>query len=201
MRQKRVVMVAIAIVTVFAAVLIGFACSRSAEEPAAAGGGQGHAERAAPPAERVHAPAAAPEAPQGPAVGAEAAPAEHAHVYHAEPAASPEPGGSEGAPALSGTLENGVRVVEVKARQFAFDPGQIVVQAGQPVRLKVTSQDVTHGIEIQAFGIDRRLDPNKTEVIEFTPDKPGSYHFECSIYCGAGHNDMNGELVVRQPGR
>ena len=177
MRQKRVVTVAIAMIAVFAVVLISFACSRSGEDVGA--GSQSQAQKG-----------------EGHAAGHE----EHAHGQHAEDDATHEPGaGHEAAPALSGTVENGVRVVEVKARQFAFDPAQVVVQAGETVRLKVTSEDVTHGIGIEGFGIDRRLDPNKTEVIEFKPEKAGSHHFQCSVYCGAGHNDMQGELLVLEP--
>ena len=29
-------------------------------------------------------------------------------------------------------------------------------------------------------------------------DKPGRYTFECNRMCGAGHNFMRGELVVRE---
>lgn len=98
----------------------------------------------------------------------------------------------------SGTVENGVRVVEVEARRFEFDPATIVVNAGETVRLKVTSQDVTHGVGIDAFGVDKKLPPNETVTVEFTADKPGTHHFHCSVYCGKGHKDMHGELVVRE---
>lgn len=50
----------------------------------------------------------------------------------------------------SGELKDGVRVVEVKARQFEFEPETIVVRKGEKVRLEVTSEDVKHGIAISA---------------------------------------------------
>ena len=99
---------------------------------------------------------------------------------------------------LSGNLKNGVRVVTVKARKFEFDPARIIVEKGEKLRLKVTSEDVAHGIGIPAFDITRTLKPEKTEVIEFQPDKAGTYHFHCTIYCGSGHDQMHGELVVRE---
>ena len=34
-------------------------------------------------------------------------------------------------------------------------------------------------------------------VVNLRIDKPGRYIFECSRMCGAGHNFMRGELVVR----
>lgn len=97
---------------------------------------------------------------------------------------------------LSGEVVDGVRVVEVKARQFAFEPSTIVVRRGERVRLDVTSEDVAHGIGIAAFDIDRTLPPNQTQAIEFTADQLGYHDFRCSVYCGAGHADMRGELRV-----
>lgn len=97
----------------------------------------------------------------------------------------------------SGNLQDGVRVVEVKARQFEFEPSTIVVNQGEKVRLEVTSQDVTHGIAIEDMGIDRELPPNETQSIAFTAEKAGRHHFHCSVYCGEGHSDMHGELVIQ----
>jgi len=96
----------------------------------------------------------------------------------------------------TGTLNGGVRVIELKARKFAFDPATIVVKQGEKVRLRVTSEDVMHGIGVADYGIDQKLPPRETQVIEFTADKPGKHHFHCSVYCGDGHGDMHGELVV-----
>jgi nitrosocyanin len=96
----------------------------------------------------------------------------------------------------SGELVDGVRVVEVAARKFEFDPATIVVREGERVRLKVTSKDVTHGIGIEAYNIDRKLEPGRSETIEFTADKAGRHHFYCTVYCGSGHGDMHGLLVV-----
>jgi ABC-type nickel/cobalt efflux system permease component RcnA len=39
----------------------------------------------------------------------------------------------------SGVIRDGETVIEVKARQFEFDPDRIVVRKGETVRLKVTS--------------------------------------------------------------
>lgn len=96
----------------------------------------------------------------------------------------------------SGSIEDGVRVIKVAARQFEFDPDTIVVRQGERIRLEVTSEDVTHGIEIEGLNIDRTLEPGKTEAIPFTAGEPGRYHFHCSVYCGKGHGDMHGELIV-----
>ena len=33
-------------------------------------------------------------------------------------------------------------------------------------------------------------------VVVFEADEPGTYRFECSKLCGAGHNFMKGEIIV-----
>ncbi|HEX7436841.1 MAG TPA: cytochrome c oxidase subunit II, partial [Caldimonas sp.] len=38
--------------------------------------------------------------------------------------------------------------------------------------------------------------PGKTATLRLTPDKTGSFIFLCDVFCGTGHEDMNGTLVV-----
>lgn len=89
-----------------------------------------------------------------------------------------------------------VRLVEVSAERFKFEPSRIVVREGETILLAVTSKDVTHGIAIKDYGIDRKLKPDQTERILVTAKKSGKFHFHCSVRCGGGHNRMHGELVV-----
>ena len=39
--------------------------------------------------------------------------------------------------------------------------------------------------------------PGKTTVIRFTPEKAGVYDFLCDNFCGSGHEEMNGRIVVK----
>ena len=102
----------------------------------------------------------------------------------------------DGQPELSGQLENGVRVIEMTAQQFRFEPEQIVVRQGETVRLEVVSRDTRHGIGIKEFGIDRVLEPDKKEVVEFKADKAGTFTYRCTVYCGRGHSQMKGKMTV-----
>ena len=96
----------------------------------------------------------------------------------------------------SGVLKDDRRIVKMKARRFEFEPDRIVVKKDETVRLEVTSEDVTQGINIEGYDINRELKPDRTETINFTADKKGQFHFHCSVYCGKGHSDMHGELIV-----
>jgi len=91
--------------------------------------------------------------------------------------------------------------VEIKltARRFEFDPHTITVQKGKPVRLLITSEDVEHGFAIDDFDVNAEVKAKRTKVVEFTPNRAGRFRFRCTVYCGDGHDEMSGELVVEDP--
>jgi len=98
---------------------------------------------------------------------------------------------------ISGKLENGVRVIQMRAFQFGFDPNPVIVNEGDKVKLVVTSTDVTHGIAIPEFGVNVQLFPCRLTIVDFTADKTGTFPFICSVSCGAGHTSMRGRLIVQ----
>jgi len=98
---------------------------------------------------------------------------------------------------LSGKLENGIRIVEVKASQYKFEPDPIEVKLGEKVRLVVTSTDVAHGLAIDEFKINLSVSPQETKTVEFTADKKGTFHAYCNVYCGSGHGHMHASLIVK----
>ena len=85
----------------------------------------------------------------------------------------------------------------ITAIQWAFIPSTIEVNKGDRVILHVKSVDVTHGIWLPEFGLNQRLEPNQTVTIDFIADKEGTSQIICSLYCGDGHFDMKGLLIVR----
>lgn len=93
------------------------------------------------------------------------------------------------------------KVFEVVARRFAFEPATIEVVEGDTVRLLVRSADGPHGVEIKAFRVKKavpRAKPGDSPVtIEFIAKAAGEYPILCSEYCGKGHEEMTGALVVR----
>jgi cytochrome c oxidase subunit 2 len=86
--------------------------------------------------------------------------------------------------------------IDMKASQYRFSPDTIRVKAGTPVELHIVSMDVVHGWAIQALNLNATVVPGKETVIRFTPTKAGRYPFVCSVYCGPGHLEMKGELIV-----
>jgi plastocyanin domain-containing protein len=74
-----------------------------------------------------------------------------------------------------------------------YDPNQIVVQAGLPVRLNFYRNDPSSCLEevrLPDFHIAKALPVNQTTAIDFTPDEPGRYEFAC------GMNMFRGSIKV-----
>jgi cytochrome c oxidase subunit 2 len=89
------------------------------------------------------------------------------------------------------------RVIDIVARRFAFEPARIEVAEGERVRLVITSGDGVHGVEIKKFRVGKRIPRGGEPVtIEFVASQAGEYPLICSEYCGDGHEDMKGMLVV-----
>ena len=92
------------------------------------------------------------------------------------------------------------KTFEVVARRFAFEPDTIEVVEGDHVRLLVRSADGPHGVEIKQFKVKKavpRAKPGDPPVtIEFVASAPGTFPILCSEYCGSGHKEMTGTLVV-----
>ena len=99
---------------------------------------------------------------------------------------------------LSGTVENGVRVIPVKAFQYGYSPSVIVVKKGERVRLELTSSDVTHGFGVAELKINVQIPAHAKEpaIYEFTPQVSGEFRVYCSVYCGTGHEEMHATLKV-----
>lgn len=106
---------------------------------------------------------------------------------------------AQGRPSLQATPpdQNTPRTIEVVAKRFAFEPARIEVTEGEHVRLVVKSGDGVHGIEIKKFKISKKVPRGGDPVtIEFVAAAPGEFPILCSEYCGDGHEDMKGMLVV-----
>ena len=95
-----------------------------------------------------------------------------------------------------GPGETGEQVIEITARQFAYDPATIRVRAGTRVRLVLRSVDVTHGLAIREYGINLVATPGDAAAATFVADKPGRFPIYCTVYCGTGHPEHQGVLIV-----
>jgi cytochrome c oxidase subunit II len=55
-----------------------------------------------------------------------------------------------------------------------------------------------HGVEIKKFKVNKVVPRGGDPVtIDFTASAPGTYPILCSEFCGDGHEEMTGSLVVQ----
>ena len=74
-----------------------------------------------------------------------------------------------------------------------YTPDIIVVKAGQPVRLHFTRQESSACSEMVLFpdfNQSAKLPEGEEVTLEFTPDKPGEYGFQCQM------GMLRGKLIV-----
>jgi cytochrome c oxidase subunit 2 len=88
------------------------------------------------------------------------------------------------------------RVIHMTARKFSYEPSEITVKKDVPVVLEITSLDRDHGFRLDAFGVRADVKPGEVTRIRLVPDRIGRFEFACDVFCGTGHEEMSGELVV-----
>lgn len=88
------------------------------------------------------------------------------------------------------------RVIDITAKRFEFSPATITLKKGEAVKLRVTSEDVTHGLFLRPLKIDADLEPGQTREMTVTPEKTGTFLAICHHFCGAQHGNMKLTIVV-----
>ncbi|HWH58356.1 MAG TPA: cupredoxin domain-containing protein [Terriglobales bacterium] len=83
------------------------------------------------------------------------------------------------------------RVIEIKAKRFAFEPSELTLKKGEPVVLRLSTEDVTHGLYLKPLKIDADIEPGKVSEVKITPDQVGKFVAICDHFCGAGHGNMH----------
>jgi len=89
-----------------------------------------------------------------------------------------------------------VPVVEITAKRFAFTPNTITLKKGQTVKLRLHSEDVTHGFFLRPLKLDEEIPAGQTVEVTVTPQVAGSFMTICDHFCGANHANMNMTIVV-----
>src|SRR3989344_2056936 len=88
------------------------------------------------------------------------------------------------------------RTIHMGVRQYAWEPATITAKKGELVRLIVHNADVLHGLVIPDLGVNQDI-PSDGGVVEFTASKAGTFEFFCSGWCGEGHMEMRGKIVIQ----
>lgn len=84
----------------------------------------------------------------------------------------------------------------VVAQAFTFNPAEITVPAGAELTFLVTSKDVVHGFLIPETNVNAMVIPGQVTEVTYTFDEAGEHQIICHEFCGIGHHQMFGKVVV-----
>lgn len=84
--------------------------------------------------------------------------------------------------------ENGVR--EINTLHLPMD---------RDVRLTMISQDVIHSFWVPEFRVKADVLPGRYTTIWFRANHTGTFHLNCSEFCGTLHSAMVGKVIVMEP--
>jgi cytochrome c oxidase subunit 2 len=88
------------------------------------------------------------------------------------------------------------RIVRVHTRKFEFVPSEISLTKDEPVILEFVADDIAMGFRAVALGLSIEFAPGKVASLPFTPRVAGKFDFYCDVFCGDGHEDMDGHITV-----
>ena len=80
------------------------------------------------------------------------------------------------------TINTDVQEITVSGSNFKFVPAAFTVKNGQKVRLTFKNSGGNHDFVIDELGVSTKLlKSGEEQIVEFTPDKTGSFEFYCSV--------------------
>ncbi|MDP1821567.1 MAG: cytochrome c oxidase subunit II [Acidimicrobiales bacterium] len=75
----------------------------------------------------------------------------------------------------------------------------LVIPAGEPVLMDITSRDVIHSFWIPALNGKRDAVPGRVHPLKFEADEPGVYRGQCTEFCGLSHGYMRMRVIALSP--
>jgi cytochrome c oxidase subunit 2 len=103
-----------------------------------------------------------------------------------------------GAASIRAQGDEAGQVIKITAKRYEYNPSEITVKKGVPVTLEFTSLDRLHGFSCPDLGIRTDIPPGKASRVQFVPEKTGTFDFHCDIFCGEGHENMTGKIIVTE---
>jgi cytochrome c oxidase subunit 2 len=92
--------------------------------------------------------------------------------------------------------ESDEQQVSMLAMKFDYWPDAVTVKKGKPVVLELSALDRIHGFAVPGLGLRTDITPGPPTILRFIPEKAGVYSLHCDNFCGDGHEEMAGRIVV-----
>lgn len=101
--------------------------------------------------------------------------------------------------------KNGIPVVEaapggdayLQAQMWTYYP-ILKFRKGQTYRLHISSTDIQHGFSLLPINMNFQVLPGYDHVLTITPTMTGDFPIICNEFCGIGHHQMTGKIIVTE---
>ena len=91
-----------------------------------------------------------------------------------------------------------VRVFQITAKKYEFNPFTVIVRPGDKVRFVITAVDRDYAFELKRFHLNEKLKQGVPTTVNFTAAEAGKFTFGCpEMECRTLHRGMKGTLVVK----
>jgi cytochrome c oxidase subunit 2 len=94
---------------------------------------------------------------------------------------------------------SGERVIRITAKRFTYEPAEVTLVRGQPVVLELVSLDRSHGFRVPTLNIREEIPEGGVAHVRIVPERAGRFFFACDVFCGSGHEEMEGDIIVTEP--
>jgi cytochrome c oxidase subunit 2 len=90
------------------------------------------------------------------------------------------------------------QVIKMSVKRFEYVPREIALKKGVPVVLEITSLDVPHGFNLPDLKVRADIIPGQVTRVRLVPDRAGTFTFRCDVFCGTGHEELDGLITVTE---
>jgi len=88
------------------------------------------------------------------------------------------------------------RIIAITAKKFEYEPAELTLKLNEPVIFQLKTLDVVMGFSVPDFGVRGTIIPGQVTEVSMTPTKTGEFTFLCDVFCGSGHENMEGTMRV-----
>ncbi len=94
------------------------------------------------------------------------------------------------------TNPDGSITLTMVAARYGFYPSTVEVPVDTPVKIRIASADVLHGVHVPFTNYTTMVVPGYVAEVNTTFQKTGDFSLLCNEYCGLGHDHMWSRLKV-----
>jgi len=91
---------------------------------------------------------------------------------------------------------DGSYTVTMVAARYGFYPQNIEVPMNTPVKLRIASLDVLHGLHVPYSNMNTMVVPGYVSEVNTQFTREGEFPMICNEYCGLGHDYMYAKVHV-----